>query len=956
MKPFLQRLAEDIAGRFGDDPGQVCVVLPNRRAGLYLKKYLSQILKSTAWAPQTYAVEDFITMISGYPLIDQASLLFELYAVHRELNGAGAQDFDVFSDWGQILLQDFDEIDQYLVDPAKIFGYLNEARAITVWNLGEKPLTEHEKSYLEFYRSFREYYERLNARLLQKRMPYRGMAYRLAAENIAGLAARFPWKKIFLAGLNAMTSAEEVITDHLVRSGRAELFWDADPYYLDDREQEAGEFIRKYLQQWPGENAKWVETHFKHSEKEIHVYGVPMNLGQAVKAGELIRGMRSADTPPDHLALVLADEKLLLPVLYQLPPETGPVNVTMGYPFRYTNLYNLVHLLFRMQENREMFETQRKEGQGGFYSRDVLKVLAHPYLFYWEDSAGEGNLSAWDMASAIRARNRVFLRPGELPAIIGGCREELQRFLREIFTPWLSPADAITGLQSVTGMLRDRILIARAGTARDADLDIEYLFLLSRVLTRCRAMVEEYPFAGSLKALRKVLSQVIDSLRLPFYGEPLTGLQVMGVLETRAVDFENLVVLSVNEGVLPSGRQPNSFIPFDIKIEFGLPTYRQKDAVFAYHFYRMLQRAKKVFLLYDTEGDKLKGGEKSRFITQIAYELPRHNSGIRVYEELLSPPPPAGDQDLSVSAGKSDWVMEKLEARAVKGFSPSSLNTFILCPLKFYYQEIAGIEEAEEIEETIEARTMGTVVHQVLQKVYQAFGGKFVDPERLSESLPLTESLLKEAFEQHYRGGDVAFGKNHLVYTVSHYLVRQFIRAETDRLNESDRPAGTLQVIALEEPLESTLKCELHGVTREIRIRGKADRIDRWNGVTRIIDYKTGYVDRKELKLDSFDDLIDKPEMSKAFQLLVYAWLYRRADGRQDEAVESGNMTLRRISEGFMKVELPGGQAMSREVDLLLEDRMVELFGRIFDPQQPFTQTGDPENCEYCPFRAICTR
>ena len=342
MKAFLQRLAEEIASRFSDDPGQLCVVLPNRRAGLYLKKYLANELKKTSWAPQTYSVEDFITTLSGLKIIDPAGLLFEFYHVYKNINGANAQDFDVFADWAQVLLKDFEVIDQYLADPEKIFTYLDAARALAVWNLNETPLTIQEQDYLKFYRSFLGYYTGLRARLEEKNLVYQGLAYRKAAENIERLSAGHPWKFIFFAGLNALSSAEEAIIDHLVTHNKAEVFWDVDEYYINDKIQEAGEFIRNYIGKWPSDPQKWIENDFRLMEKSIRVYGIPGSMGQAQKASQLINELKSDRELPDKTALVLSDEKLLLPVLYSLPENIGPVNVTMGYPFKYTHLYHFM--------------------------------------------------------------------------------------------------------------------------------------------------------------------------------------------------------------------------------------------------------------------------------------------------------------------------------------------------------------------------------------------------------------------------------------------------------------------------------------------------------------------------------------------------------------------------------------------------------------------------------------
>lgn len=956
MKPFLQRIAEEIASRYGDDPGQLCVVLPNRRAGLYLKKYLARELNRTAWSPQTFSIEDFITSITNLQIIDPAGLLFEFYHVHKEIHGADAQDFEVFADWGQVLLQDFEEIDQYLVEPDKIFTFLSEARALSVWNLGESPLTDHEKSYLEFYHSFLDYYKRLRERLTAKKLAYQGLAYRFAAENIKELAVNFPYRKIFFAGLNALSGAEEKIISYLLHQDIAEIFWDADEYYIKDKGQEAGGFIRDYLGKWPADPVKWIENDFRLTKKEISVFGIPRSMGQALKAAQIVNMLKSEEEAPDRTALVLADEKLLLPVLYSLPEELGPVNVTMGYPFKYTHLYHLASLLFQMQENADRFAEQRKSSSKSFYVKDVLKILAHPYLLFFEPDIQSKAISIEKIGESIRLKNRVFLAPAEIMKLSGGDGSDLSLLLKTLFSPWDNPLQALDATLAILVLIRDRMMENSLKKPGDRQVDLEYLFHFSKIIKRCRTMMETYPFIQNLKTLHKILFQLLDSFRLPFTGEPLQGLQVMGVLETRAIDFENLVVLSVNEGILPAGRSPNSFIPFDIKIEFGLPTYQQKDSVFAYHFYRMIQRARRIFLLYDTEGDQMKGGEKSRFITQLGYELKKYNPDTIFEERLLGPRSPSTGEDKSIKMIKTPAIMARLMEKAHKGFSPSSLNLYIRCPLQFYFQEMLGLSEAETVEETIEAKTMGTVIHSVFHQVYQPFTGKFIDPDSLLASINETEKYLRESFRKEYQDGDLEHGKNHLIFKASMFLVSQFIKQEAEYIQSRDNPSSSLKILDLERNYYSQVSCMVSGNEIPIIVKGKTDRVDMLDGVIRIIDYKTGSVNAAELNLKSWDKLTTDPKMAKAFQLLVYAWLFYRNQEKPYQEIETGNITLRKISQGFMKVKLPDEKRIGEESMEIFEEMLKDLMEKIMDPEIPFTQTEDAENCTYCPFTSICTR
>lgn len=951
MKPFLQLVAEEIASRFGDDPGKVCVVLPNRRAGLYLKKYLAGELNKTFWAPATVSVEDFIIELSGMRIIDPAALLFEFYAVYRDVQGDKAQGFDEFSEWAPVLLQDFDEIDQYLADPEKIFHYIDAARALSVWNLNETPLTAHEQSYIEFYRSFLQYYQQLRQRLSEKKLAYQGLAYRIAAENITAVADSLKWEKILIAGLNALSEAEIKIIDFLVHSGQAELFWDADKYYAASEYQEAGTFIRQHLARWPKDRQNWVGDDLLAMEKKIRIIGVPGNTGQARKAGQVTREFTTGEEQPDMTAIVLADEKLLLPVLYALPDDIGPVNVTMGYPFRLTQLRQLVNQFFQLHENSDRFSSQGKNPARVIYVNDILDILSHPYLLLFEDDNVEERNTFEGIRQKLKSKNRVLLRPAEIILSAKDLEEDGRRIVESLFSTWQNPSEGIQKLLSVIELIRDRIIGENKVKKTNNELDLEYLFHLSGLIRRVRLMLETYPFVTTARTLKRITMQLLDSSHLPFTGEPLRGLQVMGVLETRAVDFENLVVLSVNEGVLPSGKQPNSFIPFDIKSAFGLPTFQHKDAVFAYHFYRMLQRARNIYLLYDTEGDQMKGGEKSRFIMQMLYEYRKFNPGAIIEEELQLPSPPQAGQLKQVAVAKSPVIMERLMAKTVTGFSPTALNSYVRCPMQFYFQEVLGLSEAEGVEETIEARTMGTVIHQVLHKIFEPFTGKPVDAGALAERTKELEKLIDEAFSENYQEGDLEHGKNHLIYKVSLFLVNQLIRQEISRLD-----TGNLSILALEKQLEHTVGCRSGLKTVNVKVKGLADRIDRFDGTVRIIDYKTGTVQQAELNLKSWDRLITDPKMSKALQLLIYGWLYFKNKDEGQSGLQAGNISLRKISNGFMNVRLPDAMSIGEESMAVFEGYLIGLLEEILDPEIVFNLTDDEQICQHCAFRSICTR
>ncbi len=952
MDAFLDKIALDIKNRFDRNTGDICIVLPNRRASLFLKKYLAKQFQRTIWAPETFSVEDFIISLSGKTLADPLTQLFELYSVHLEQSGDKAQDFDSFANWAQVLLSDFNEIDLYLADAKQVFSYLNEAKALQFWNLDEKPLTDFEKNYLGFYQSLYKYYEGLKSRLLSKHLVYQGLAYRLIAEDLEGLRSNLPWKKIIFAGLNALSTAEEKIIQFLVDNDLAEIIWDADPYYVDDPAQEAGNFIRRYMPRWSTGKPRFLEENFLQN-KQITITGVARNTGQARLAGQLISELLEKGTGLEDTAVVLADEKLLLPLLNSLPPDTGDINITMGFPISLTPLYRLIKAIFQLQENAEKLRPPADGKETVFYARDIIGVLMHPYISIIQKDAKEISQNNLNLVlGQIRNSNKIFYTIKDIYDLLKSQDGEIKALPELLFSRWQGPSDAIDKTLGIIELLRKGIAASDEGQKdMSARIEMEYLFHFNKIFMRGRTLLAGNNAISSLRSLRRVLVQILDSSTIPFFGEPLKGLQIMGVLETRALDFKNIILLSANEGILPSGRSANTFIPFDVKKNFLLPTHNEKDAVFAYHFYRLLQRAENIHLVFDTEGDQLGGGEKSRFITQLAHELPKYNPRISLNEEILRIPPLTGQDPYTIEIEKSPELMERLAEKAAKGFSPTALNTYINCSLQFYFKELAGLSELEEIEETIEANTLGSVIHEVLKELYDPLKGKILIQDDIKGMKNKYKDFLQASFTKNYKDGDIEHGKNYLLYRVASLLILQFLESEENILKDKSQE---LQIVDLEKSVNTIFQLP-DSKTGEIRLKGFIDRIDRLNGELRIIDYKTGMVNPGEVHVKEWENIIAGPKHSKALQLLMYAFLLQK-DLKTDEAIQTGNISLRNISRGFIKVEIPEKAAVNQASLAQFGDQISILLKHIFDKEIPFSQTEDEKNCQYCPYKPICNR
>ena len=942
MPAFLKKLTEQIYNSHKERLGEICIVLPNRRAILYIKNYLSGMLEKTSFLPEFYSIEDFVARGSGLVMTDPLRDQFSLYMLHRELKGEHARSMEEFFPYAAWMLSDFNEIDMYLVDRDQLYTFLSDAKAMALWNPDGRPLSDFEKQYLDFFRSIKQYYDGLNDLLSQKDMAYPGRAFRHLAEHIEEKAAGWSWDHLIFAGFNALTPAEEKIITYLLKAGKADLFWDADKYYVNDPVQEAGYFMRKYFKTLDREEPRWLEDHFS-GQKDIHVIGVPQNIGQLKYAGEILSKLAEEKGSLDHTALVLSDESLLLPMLNSIPERAGKFNVTMGMALKHTPLYSLLDTILSMHRSADSFSRMRNTDQRSFYSKDLIRLVSHPWFGMLLPADRQEFIT--DMGDRIRASNRIFFPYGQIKALFD---EADALMLEALFPSKTDPGSMQAALSSLMLLLRQRFIGLRENGKKDYGLELEFIFRFGSLMQRLQGLIQDYGTITSMKTLQMVFRQLSQQERIAFRGEPLEGLQVMGMLETRTLDFETVIMISVNEGTLPASKMPNSFIPYDIKEQFGLPTYRHNNAVFAYHFYRLMQRAKDVYLLYNTEAGALGGGEKSRFITQLQHEGPKYNPGLSITEQLLSMPPQPGSRNTAIVIEKKGEVIQLLKEEAEKGFHPSSLNKYIDCPLQFYLSRLVKVEEADELEETIDARTLGIVIHETLRFLLEQHLDKPLDKAVFDHLKKQIDQEVARQFRKFYHDDDISYGKNFLIVSVARHMLRQLFEREADWLADGREVVLT----GLEKGLSTVLETEKIG---RIRFKGNIDRIDQSGHMARILDYKTGGVNPAKLKPGSWDEMFTNPENSQAFQLMMYAWLYDK-NHPGDAGLSAGVISLRAPGKGPAMFKPPGADAIDTGVLETFENELVKLMTRIFDPGVPFVQTEDETRCKYCSFKEICNR
>jgi ATP-dependent helicase/nuclease subunit B len=949
-EPFLIKLVKRILHEHPIHMHRACIVLPGRRTGIFLKRHLCAAIQSPAFSPGIYSIEDFVFELSGLHQADQLLLLWELYVCYSETVKTDAQSFEEFLKWGSVLLQDFEDVDMHLADSQTLFNYLSEARAIELWNPGKDKLSQSQQKYLAFFRSLADLHVAFSDHLVQRQMAYKGLAFRQLSGSLLSKVNDLQWDHFYFAGFNAITPAEKRIMDTLSEKRKVTMLFDADAYYIDDPRQEAGKYLREIIKQNNAEKFEWTGKDLLQGSKTIQVIGVPHTTGQVMVAGSILAGIDHADA--GNTVVVLNDESLLLPMLNAIPENIGHFNVTMGYPFTLTPVYSLMENLFNMHLHTIERKQQPEAAINGnvqvrYYFRNVFSLLKHAYVQKLLVKKDEGK----DPVADMLAEGRIFYIKEEITDHFDG-NTKAGELLSLVFSDWSLASYAIAKLIAINHLLASSM--AEDDEGKRHQMDLEYLYQFSLILNRLQLLVSRAGEELSLRGLQQLLKSVTAGTQLPFVGEPLKGLQIMGMLETRTLDFKNVIMLSVNEGVLPAGKRGNSFVPFDIRREFGLPVYSDRDAVFAYHFYRLLQRCETMTLIYNTTPDEMGGGEKSRFILQIEHELQRE--GIQYSERFYSPAVSLGQVSQTISVDKSPDIIARLTEMAQHGLSPTALTTYVNCPLKFYFTYVLKVSEDNTPGDSMDAPTFGTGIHETLKSLYEPFVKKPLTVAMLDSIASEANPSLHEQFLKAYNNNDINYGKNLLMLKVAESFLKRFIRLEKELLESLQQEGKHLTIDAVEYEFGTSspiwLEVPFAGNDHfKVRLRGKADRIDRIGSAIRVIDYKTGSVKPADLKLKEWDELFNNPDKTKSLQLLMYAWLY--AKEFKTGLPDSGIISFRQMKSGFMKVTLPDAPEV---VMGSVENVLNQLLQQIFDVSLPFYQTDDARQCDYCPFKDVCGR
>lgn len=966
MTPFLYQVASLFYQEYGAEVSKLAFVFPNRRAGLFFQKYLSEIAEKPLFSPTILTINDLFVQLSGKQAADRISMLFTLYDIYVRHSGS-SETFDEFLYWGEMLLNDFDDIDKYMADARMLFTNVTDLREIendfsflsdeqiaairTFWSsFYPKNDTPNQEQFLAVWQILYALYDELRTTLAAEGKGYEGMIFREVVEQLqADRDCDLPYTQVVFVGLNALSTAEEKFLTQLQKRGIADFYWDYESPRVTDPDNKASYFVARNLKQFPSKlgmvDGKWQPESEEGNEKaapKIEVIGIPSGIGQAKQVHSLLNDLcRDDELSADkalRTAVILPDEHLLIPVLNAIPEQIRRINVTMGYPLAGTPVASLMEYILALQKNVRYVDRRPV-----FYFRDVLPVLNHRYI----------TTTCPDVISTlvkdISENNKIYIH-----------YEELNKtpLLSVLFTP-VTAVDSFSDylinvlqeLNKVMTSLTDED--DEEATQRTNDLEQEFIFHYFTTVNRMKEVMQEARIEMKIETYFRLLKRLTDTITIPFHGEPLSGLQIMGVLETRALDFDRLIILSMNEGIFPLKKAANSFIPYNLRRGFGLPTYEHQDSVWAYHFYRLIYRARHVSLLYDTRSNGLQTGEVSRFVHQLRYhyQVPLEDKLV-VYNVSSSKTP-------ALQVNKSEEVMRRLATFHKGGthaISASAVNTYLDCPLKFYFTSVEGIREEEEVSETIESDVFGSILHKVMEELYKPLCGKLVTADLLKairKDTPVLTGAIARAFAE-------VFFKTDIVrpLTGQNFLIGEMIRKYVEKILERDSKLTPFRYLESERRVNRLFP--LTDARTQIQLKGFIDRIDEVNNAIRIIDYKSG---NGTTIFSSMESLFDKESTDRpkaVMQVFMYAWMYGAAPvGKTLQPgiyymrtlfSDSFDPTINHRPERFKTESIRNFADYSPDFETGLRTCLDE----IFDDKTPFVQTQSGKACAWCPFKDVC--
>lgn len=999
---FLDSIAMAYARTF-DDLSDFCFVFPNKRAGTFFLRGLDRQLGKNDYmlAPEVTSVSDFVSTLSGMQPDSRIDMLFRLYNIYCGMRGVDPNaegdeqvvDFDSFRGWGETLISDFSETDQYYADASALYKNVKDLREISANFLTEEQIeimerffgytprqgdvtgfwnklvppeerSELKNKFVALWEQMYPLYERLNESLEKDGLCTPGRCFRMALDRLRESGkSLLPWKKVVMVGFNALSTTEALIFEELkkleaepgIEGDFAEFYWDGTGPVLNGELNDAATFLKYNRRNFP--SPEWAAPFIALNETErmppeIKVIAAPSNSAQAKLAADRVEEilLQSGDDKMKDagVAVVLPDEGLLMPLLYALPEKLKAVNLTMGYPFRLTSVVSFVHHLRRVH-----MRSRPMGGQTAYYHEDLRELFAHPYIHMLAGSDKVSKINGY-----ITERHLMMVKEEDIAQL----SPELGYVLRTL-APDSPTSASVAYIDDVLSRVDASFTSEREGLMKSR-IDRTHIALYRDALRRLDSSASEHGIKMSLRGVFAMVDKLIAGEQVQFEGEPLEGLQVMGLLETRSLDFESLVILSLNDKVMPRKASRKSFIPDSLRRGYGLPYANYREDLFSYYFYRMISRARSVTLLYDARaGEGMRSGGMSRYLHQLRHLYGGNGLSFETTRYMLS-----DTSRMPQAVQKDSYVMGKLEEFAQKGsgrnFSASSLKKYLQCPVRFYYEVVERISAENEPTPYISAVTQGNVVHEVMLKLYVP---KDLRKKYIEEGIEITENMIdgllkdEDKIEQYVKR---AINRLHFGYNSKEDLEREITGAAA--IVKGYLAKGVESILQYDRGLAPfrLMGAEIDGLTdwkvgeRFVNMKYAIDRLDKISGEDgghyRIVDYKTGNAD---VKASRFENIFDGTEDAKnIFQLLLYANLMNRdRSATHDVGVEIYEVSS--ILKGGKKPEIEGRKIDHHgEVNEKFVKRLDEILGEIYDPDKPFIPVNDDDRCKYCNLGHLCGR
>lgn len=950
MQPFLQLVAHDLYTKIGNDLSRTVLVFPNKRANLFFNEYLAEESDQPIWSPAAMSISDLLQKLSVQKAGDPIRLVCELYKVFKEETGS-RETLDDFYFWGELLISDFDDVDKNMVDADKLFSNLQDLKNLMddyefldeeqeeairqfFQNFSIERRTELKEKFISLWDKLGIIYHRYRENLAELSIAYEGMLYRNVIEQLD--TDRLKYDKYVFVGFNVLNKVEKEFFQKLQKAGKAMFYWDYDLFYTQRiSKHEAGEFIKRNLIDFPNELPESYFDIFRKPKKIRYISASTENA----QARFLFSQTAQMGSEKEN-AIVLCNEALLLPVLHSIPQDVQNVNITMGFPLAQTPVYSFINAAMELQTNGYRPDT------GRFTYEAVSKILKHPYTRQLSDHATR-------LERELTKTNRFYPLPSEL---------KKDDFLTILFTPQSNIRELCDYLLRLIKSIS--ILYRKEGEYDDIfnQLYRESIFQSHLKINRLYSLIESGELSVRTDTLKRLITKVLTASNIPFHGEPAIGLQIMGVLETRNLDFRNLIMLSLNEGQLPKAGGESSFIPYNLRKAFGMTTIEHKNAVYAYYFYRLIQRAENITLLYNTSSDGLNRGEESRFMLQLLVEGPHEIT--REYLEAGQSP----QNTLEIQIEKTPETLRRLyraydtaQPESVI-LSPSALNTYLDCRLRFYYRYVAGLKTPDEVSAEIDSALFGTIFHLSAQLAYTDLtaNGKMIqreDLERLLRNEIKLQGYVDQAFKQElFKVAPEEKPEYNGVQLINSKVIVSYLK----QLLRNDLQYTPFEMVAMEKKVSEKITIQTALGPLTLRLGGTIDRMDAKEGTLRIVDYKTGGSPKIPANIEQlFTPSETRPNY--IFQTFLYAAIMSR---KQPLMVAPALLYIHRAASESYSPVIEMGEPRKPKIPVnnfaFFEDefreRLQALLEEIFDEKEPFTQTEDIKKCAYCDFKAICKR